>query len=277
MKRTYDCKPTLNDRQVLDFCKNGFLMLEGVVPDEINRRAIEYLDEHPTGEPTDILKEDWFHQNVIVNPAAAGAVRSLLGRDFGLPILMSNHRAKGPQGSQSWHRDGGSFYGPELNYLQVFYLPQECTRAMGPTELLPGSHFLYALQNFMGHYGAIRGGVPAAAPAGSIFLTVYSIWHRRSASTDSTLRNLLKYCYWRTTPPQRDWLVDPDFDPARTDYTLHSPTFRQQFRDCFDAAEMCYWLSGKSNEFRLIGGQGWPIPANFMDQPYGFPPGLGKG
>ena len=91
------------------------------------------------------------------------------------------------------------------------------------------------------------------------------------------LRNLLKYCYWRTTPPQRDWLVDPEFDPARADYTLHSPTFRQQFRDCFDAAEMFYWLSGKSDEFRLIGGQGWPIPANFMDQPYGFPPGVVKG
>ena len=29
----YDCMPTLNDRQVMDFCKNGYLMLDGVVPD----------------------------------------------------------------------------------------------------------------------------------------------------------------------------------------------------------------------------------------------------
>ena len=30
--KTHDCPPTLTDRQVLDFCKNGYLMLEAVVP-----------------------------------------------------------------------------------------------------------------------------------------------------------------------------------------------------------------------------------------------------
>ena len=29
--RTYDCPATLTDTQVLDFCKNGYLLLEGVV------------------------------------------------------------------------------------------------------------------------------------------------------------------------------------------------------------------------------------------------------
>jgi hypothetical protein len=246
-------------------------MLEAVVPDEINRRTIAYLNEHPSPEPTGILTEEWFQRDVILNPEAAGAVRSLLGQEFGLPILMSNHRVQSPAPSQSWHRDGGSRYGPSLPYLQVFYYPQECTREMGPTELLPGSHFLFSLQNHMAHYGAIRGGYHAAAPAGSIFLTVYSIWHRRSASTISGLRNLLKYNYWRAAPPQRDWLDDPEFDPVTANYALHGPTFRQQFRDCCDAAEMFFWLCGKSDEFRLMGGQGWPMPANHLDRPYGFP------
>ena len=35
----------------------------------------------------------------------------------------------------------------------------------------------------MAHYGQMRGTYYAAAPAGSVFLTVYSVWHRRSAST----------------------------------------------------------------------------------------------
>jgi hypothetical protein len=268
---TYDCPPTLNDRQVLEFCKTGFLMLEGVVPDETNRRTIAYLDEHPEPEPTQILNEAWFREQVILNPQAAGAVRSLLGADFGLPILMSNHRVRNPQPSQNWHRDGGSQYGPALQYLQVFYYPEACTREMGPTELLPGSHFLFALQNHMGHYGAIKGSYRAVAPAGSIFLTVYSIWHRRSASTLPGLRNLLKYNYWRTALPHRDWLLDPKFDPITADYRLQGPSFRQQFRDCCDAAEMFFWLCGKSDAFRVLGGQGWPTPADRMDLPYGFP------
>ncbi|MEP7359839.1 MAG: phytanoyl-CoA dioxygenase family protein [Anaerolineales bacterium] len=268
---TYECEPTLNDTQVIDVCKKGFLMLEGVVPAEINQRALEYLEEHPTMEPTDIMKEDWFHQNVIVNPQVAGAVRSLLGANFGLPRLMSNHRVQTPVGAQNWHRDGGSQQGPQLNYLQVFYYPQECRLENGPTELLPGSHHIYSTARYMAQYGQIRGTYYAAAPAGSVFLTVYSVWHRRSASTASGLRNLLKYNYWRTSPPQRSWLEEPGFDPKTADFCLDRPHMREQFRDCYDAAKMYYWLLGRSQDFHFMGGQGWPTPGNYVGGPYGYP------
>jgi hypothetical protein len=274
--RTYDCPATLTDLQVLEFCKNGFLMFAGVVTDEINRRTIDYLDDHPSGEPSEILLEDWFMDNVICHPQAAGAVRSLLGHNFGLPILMSNHRVKTPLPAQNWHRDGGSQHSHEVHYLQVFYYPQECTLEMGPTALLPGSHFLFSLSTYMGHYGGIKGTYYAAAPAGSIFITMYSIWHRRSASTVPSLRNLLKYNYFRITPPQRDWIIDPDFDFATADYELHNaPTFRQQFQDCNDSARMFLWLCGKAHLYNILGGQSWPIPAHRLDKPFGVPEGLG--
>ncbi|SVD90436.1 uncharacterized protein METZ01_LOCUS443290, partial [marine metagenome] len=35
---------------------------------------------------------------------------------------------------------------------------------------------------------------------------------------------MLKYYYWRTESPQRDWIVEPDFDFARADYaSIMSP------------------------------------------------------
>ena len=268
---TYECQPTLTDTQVLDFCKKGFLMLDGVVPAEINQRTLEYLEAHPTPEPSDILHEDWFFQNVIVQPQVAGAVRSLLGPNFGLPILMSNHRVQCPVGPQQWHRDGGSIQGPMLNYLQVFYYPQECRLEFGPTELLPGSHHVFSKSNFMAHYGQLRGTFYAAASAGSVFLTVYSIWHRRSASTATGLRNLLKFNYWRTSPPQPSWIQEPGFDPKKADYTLPSPIMREQFQDCFDNARMFFWLRGQSESFHLMGGQGWPIPGTYLEDQYGYP------
>ena len=92
---------------------------------------------------------------------------------------------------QAWHRDAGSKWGPELNYLQVFYYPQDTPEAFGPTEVLPGSHLFSASARYMGHYSNIRGAVKTTAPAGSIFITVYSIWHRRSASTASGMRHML--------------------------------------------------------------------------------------
>ena len=268
---TYECEPALTDRQVIDFCKKGFLMLDGVVPAEINQRVIEYLEAHPGPEPTDILHEDWFFRNVIVHPAVAGAVRSLLGANFGLPKLMSNHRVQTPAPAQNWHRDGGSQQGPRLNYLQVFYYPQPCSLESGPTELLPGSHQIYSTARYMAHYGQIRGTYYAAASAGSVFLTVYSVWHRRSASTAMGLRNLLKYNYWRTAPPEPSWIQEPGFDPKTADFCMDRPILREQFQDCYDTAEMFAWLSGKRGSFHLMGGQGWPTPGNYLEGPYGYP------
>ncbi len=69
-----------------------------------------------------------------------------------------------------------------------------------PTELLPGSHFLRCQHRFTGHLDNLRYRVKTAAPAGSIFLTIYQIWHR-GGHAQSGLRNNLKYFYWRTSPP----------------------------------------------------------------------------
>ena len=94
-------------------------------------RARAFLEKNSSHEPTEILYEDWFLDGVIKNPQAAGAVRSLLGVNFGLPLLMSNHRVEYPTEAQGWHRDGNSKFTHELRNLQVFYLPQDCTMEMG--------------------------------------------------------------------------------------------------------------------------------------------------
>ena len=47
----YDCEATLNDQEVLEFCRKGYLLLEGVVEDEINQRMMDFVDEHPEHQP----------------------------------------------------------------------------------------------------------------------------------------------------------------------------------------------------------------------------------
>ena len=272
--KTYNCPPTLTDTQVLEFCKKGYLILEGVVPDEVNRRTVSYLDEHPHSEPTEVLDEAWFVESVICQPQAAGAVRALLGRNLALPILMSNHRTQMPAPAQSWHRDGGSQYGPAIHYLQVFYYPETCPREMGPTELLPGSHHLFSHSGLMSHYGGIKGSVYAAVPAGSIIITQYAIWHRRSVSTATGIRNLLKYNYFRTAPPQRDWLADPAFDFTQVNFR-NDNALPEKWYDSVRVAQLFLWLCGLEDRFEFKGGQSWPITAG---TPYqireGLPPVL---
>ncbi len=255
-------EPTLTDSQVVEFCKQGFLMLEGVVPDDINRRAFDFIEEHGH---VPIREEDWFVEQVLLNEEAAGVVRSLLGANFAIPTGVANHRIKCPMPAQEWHQDGGSRVGPEITHLQVFYYPQDTPLEFGPTEVLPGSHHLSTQQRWMQHYGSVRGAVRTAAPAGSIFVTAYPIWHRRSASTAEGMRNMLKYCYWRMEPPRRDWIVEPDFDYAMAPYSFDGkPLHWSQFRDWYDAAEMFFWLCGDPGKMEeAVGAKRWPM---------GYPP-----
>ena len=70
--RTFDCEPTLTDTQVIEFLRKGYLMLEGVVPGEVNRLTMDYLVDHRALSPTEIAFKDWFLDNVICNPQATG-------------------------------------------------------------------------------------------------------------------------------------------------------------------------------------------------------------
>ena len=262
----YDCQPTLDDQQVIDFCRNGFLMLPGVVSEEVNRRAVKFLDGHDEEEPSAILDEQWFVDGVIKNPAGAGAVRSLLGRDFVLPKLMANHRVECPAPALNWHADGGSVPRPQCDYLQVFYYPEETPREMGPTEILPGSHLYRGFGGFLSRLRSVRDSVLTTSPAGTIFVTFYSIWHRRSASSATGIRNNLKYNYWRTVPPCRDWKTDPDFDFSWR--LFETPILNLR------GAELLTWLCNE--EWEHLGGQSWPCPAQRKhnhDQ-QGLPAGL---
>ena len=278
INRTFDCAPTLTDTQVLEFCRNGYLHLQGVVPDEINQRSCDYLNGKlpanpsfiPEGlaqadlerirnsyEPSTIMFEDWYIEHVLLNPQLAGALRSLLGKNVGLPVLVSNHSVECPAPSQGWHHDADHVFGPEINFLEVFYFPQDTPLEMGPTELVPGSHIRPTIRD------ANDPGVSAVGPAGSIGIHSQSILHRRGESTGTGTRHMLKYSYWRTVRPERNWIVEPDFDLRTVNYG--------GLGTARDIAHMFHWLCGKGDEYRVIGGQGWPWKTeNQIGPSYGF-------
>ena len=248
------------------------------MPDEINQRSCDYLNGKlpanpsyiPEGltqadlerirnshEPSTIMLEDWYIEHVLLNPQLAGALRSLLGKNVGLPVLVSKHSVECPAPPQGWHHDADHVFGPETNFLEVFYFPQDTPLEMGPTELVPGSHIRPTTRD------ANDPGVSAVGPAGSIGIHSQSILHRRGESTGTGTRHMLKYSYWRTVLPERDWIVEPDFDLRTADYGGHG-TARY-------IAHMFHWLCGKGDEYRVIGGQGWPWKTeNQIGPSYGF-------
>ncbi len=263
--RTFDCPPSLGDAQIVDFCRDGYLLLRGVVPEETNRRTVAWLNGElpasptsiPSGmsaqdverirathEPSTIFLEEWFLRDVLLNPELVGAMRSLLGPHVKLPVLASHHGTQCPQPAQGWHHDADRVFGPELHFVEVFYFPQDTPVELGPTELVPGTHIRHTARR------AEDGGVFSDGPAGTLGIHHQSILHRRGASTASGIRHMLKYNYWRTTAPRRNWIVESDFDMRTAHFGGH-----EQARY---AAHMYYWLCGRGDAFRTLGGQAWP-------------------
>jgi hypothetical protein len=117
-----------------------------------------------------------------------------------------------------------------------------------------------------------------AATAGSIFITHYSIWHRPTAATASGVRNLLKYLYWRTVPPERDWVVDGDVDAMNLDFLpgdIPGSPILETWHQCIPVAQMFYWLCGLAGNFEFTGGPSWPISAmKGWNTGIGLPPGF---
>ena len=57
-RTTIDAEPTLNDHDVLEFCKNGFFLLENVIDESINQRTMEFSKEHQELEPPELVTAD---------------------------------------------------------------------------------------------------------------------------------------------------------------------------------------------------------------------------
>ncbi len=255
-----DIRPSLTDEEVLEFCRTGIFTLEGVIPECTNRWVFEYLDQEGA-DPHQLVRDECFIEEVLLHPAVAGVIRSLLGVQFQLPEWIANHRLAGPVEASYWHIDAGSNFERACKLLQVFYIPQTNTPEMGPTLFLPGSHLVPIAREDIERFGNLAGQTMTAAPVGSVFVTAYSIWHRQPPKIDQSARNLLKWVYWRTEQPERDWIADPNFDFAGADYTFTNDYFcgaARKWQSAPRVAEMFYWLCGKADEFHVVGGVGWP-------------------
>ena len=272
--RTHDCEPTLTDTQVLEFCKNGYHMLEAVVPPEINERVVATMDEQWDRDGRQMhafTQQDWVVDSVLKNTDASGVARSLLGDNFSLPNSATWFREQSPVSANQWHIDGGYMFDGQLNTLKWFYYPTACPEELGPTEFVTGSHHITNQVRFMAHYDSIRGIWKSTAPAGTIYFSAYAMWHRRAKSTVNGLRYMLTGTYHRTVNPTRDWIREPEFDFATANYSLEEPRFGEQFRSSRDAARQFMWLCGLGDKFAVREGPVWPMPSTISGRPFGVP------
>eukprot|EP00040_Diaphanoeca_grandis_P025550 m.141660 g.141660 ORF g.141660 m.141660 type:complete len:897 (-) comp30202_c0_seq2:208-2898(-) len=155
---------------------------------------------------------------LLESPALVNVLSGLLGPGYRIhPHTRAHLRQEGAQ-TTMWHIDThkGSWHNSRHHvphHLMVCYYPQDTTRAMGPTELLPGTQY-YCGDNDCESYG--RGQLPNLndqlcsfstvpytfnCPAGTVMVMHYDLWHRAlECSRPATDRLMLKFAAWRTDP-----------------------------------------------------------------------------
>src|SRR5262245_5768017 len=164
------------------FVASGIVRLDGVVPADLNHRALAQLDAglspfpygtpladvHPVGSPLGA---------VLGLPPVAGAIQSLVG-----PAPMADHehvhvRPPNEGEAQLLHADGIIDERTDAFDVQMMYYPEAVTSDAGGTLLVPGSHFRRVSHMDVARYQNVVGQERLVCSAGTVLFLHHAIWH----------------------------------------------------------------------------------------------------
>ena len=137
----------LTDSQVREFIVNGVLTLPVAdvsqdVHDRIHADA-ERLFNKKISLGNNIYPGLAGLEDVMESATVRGALTSLLGADYTLHPHRAFHNST-TQGDQTFHKDTqrGKVKGFRPRWVMALYVPAGCTAEMGPTAVVPQSHYL---------------------------------------------------------------------------------------------------------------------------------------
>ncbi len=209
-----DAARLLDDDAVRRFIMQGYVLVETDFPPCFHAevcRSIETVLAAEGNPGNEILESVPALEQVYRHPAVRGALASLLGPDY----IMHPHRHchTSPPGfaGQRWHQDDVNRRHHQIWRVLAMYYPQDVTPDMGPTLILPGTHFRNAPTARMASYGTFASQVALTVRAGTVAITHYDLWHRAAPNRSEQARFMLKFLFDRTRPPDRpSWRADPE-------------------------------------------------------------------
>lgn len=204
------------------FVAHGYLRMDAVVPDELNRQAVEVLSAGipavPYGTPLrDAFPAESFARRLVEVPAVAGALRSLVGPEPTVDHHAVHVREPHEGSAQPLHADAIIDVRPDAFDVQLMYYPREVTADMGGTLAVPGSHLRRTNESDTGRYQNLLGQVRLTCPAGTVLLLHHGIWHGGRRNDSGTRRYMFKIRFNPTVRQVRLWNTDDETDPRVAD------------------------------------------------------------
>ena len=208
----------LTSVQMAQFVASGALRMDGVVPDEMNRRAIDVLKAGVPGVPygtplSEAFVESEFVQQLVGLPEVAGAIHSLVGPE---PTIDHHavHVRKAHEGeAQNLHGDAIIDTRMDAFDMQLMYYPHEVTLEMGGTLSVPGSHLRRINESDVGRYQNLRGQTRLVCPAGTVVFLHHGIWHAGRRNDSAVDRYMFKIRFNPTVRQVRLWDLSDLYDP----------------------------------------------------------------
>ena len=189
----------LEDHAMQGFIKDGYAVVQPELDDDFHRHVFDSIDHvfETEGNPgNNLMARISDIGKVWADPAVDGAMQSILGRGYYMhPHRHIHYRPPGGEG-QTLHKDGFSKRRHRTRWTLAMYYPQETTLEMGPTALVPGSHYFNTTEA-----GTARDEMALPVPAGSVAIVDYDIWHRGTANESDRKRYMVKFLFVRMEEP----------------------------------------------------------------------------
>lgn len=238
-------RPRLDSRTMARFAARGFLLFEGIVPDEINRAFLDGLGDAsvregegiaeaygrfmagsripvvPAGVPlSEAIEGGSPLGRLLAVPRVRGLIDSLVGPDpvfdhhfLHLAFPTRAYADPSRQTSQVLHQD--STIDPRRGAfdVQLFYFPHAVGAEDGGTRYVPGSHLRIVSEAAIARYQNVLGQRHVTCPAGSLLVAHHGLWHGGGCNRGEGPRFMYKIRLNPTVPQVRLWDVS-DLPPV---------------------------------------------------------------
>ena len=190
----------LNDAQMGQYLRDGYVTVQTGLPAEFHSDLFQKTAEvfEKEGNPgNNILPRLPEVGRVLTDPAVAGVFAGILGDDYYLqPHRHCHYRPPGGE-DQVLHMDSFRRQRHRTRYALAFYYPQDTTLNMGPTAVVPGSHYYNTLRAALEGSGEVM----VTVKAGSVVIANYDVWHRGTGNRSDKHRYMMKFLLARMSEP----------------------------------------------------------------------------
>ena len=107
--------------------------------------------------------------------------------------------------------------------LLVFYYPQDTPIELGPTGVVPMSHYYSTREG-----AEISPEQPIVGKAGTVAFANYDLWHRAMPNSSEKRRYMMKFLYVRMSEPE-----GPTWENKETDWANGTPIGSAEHQEMF--------------------------------------------